>query len=178
MCGELRMSLSTMSVWRVLESHQKKDKAFRHRFATWGFVAFNQVRTLNDSELQERLAAYNIHLTRERLDTISSNYVSAVALAEDLVAEQLEGEGALSNWPWMIITVLWERWMPNRPNIEMVVDALYNGYEMQERGEERICCELWIKAMKMIKGIKWGTMINRSRCRRFAPSMIADSNES
>ena len=55
------------------------------------------------------------------------------------------------DWIWIGLTVLWERWFPDRPNFEMIDDGMQAGYELMEKGQSKAACEAWVKVWRDVK---------------------------
>jgi len=58
-----------------------------------------------------------------------------------------------SDWLWISLTVLWERWFPENPSLEIIDDMMQEGYEKSEAGDSVGACDLWLKVWKLILDI-------------------------
>lgn len=129
----MRISFITMN--RMVEQKVIDDQEYRELFAGNGKRTLSHGRTLSDEVLLEKLHSLGLQeVNRQWLDHWSRQSPSAEALAVRC-AEQSEAKipAMEEDWIWIALTCLWERWFPERPNIEMIDDRMQAGYEAQGR---------------------------------------------
>src|SRR5688572_27475746 len=78
-------------------------------------------RSASDDALVERFRSLGIPISRDRLDELAWRHPSAEELA-GAFQEELQGRitGTDEDWIWIALACLWERWLPDRMNLEMV----------------------------------------------------------
>ena len=54
--------------------------------------------------------------------------------------EQME-----SDWIWICLAALWQRWFPDKPSFEALDDKMQAGYELRESGAVAVC-RVWVEA--------------------------------
>ncbi|MGD0886834.1 MAG: SEC-C metal-binding domain-containing protein [Thermodesulfovibrionales bacterium] len=54
---------------------------------------------------------------------------------------------------WICIAVLWERWFPESPSLEMLDDMMQGGYERLESGDSVGTCDIWLKVWRSLVDI-------------------------
>ncbi len=89
-------------------------------------------RGLSDETLTQRLAGLGITIDRVSFRELCDRHRSAEELSRQLVGAHSIAN-AESDWVWFCTTVLWERWLPGMPNLEMIDDKAQRGYELYEQ---------------------------------------------
>ena len=115
---------------------QDKPSAWRERpTLQWG-------RSLSDEELLEKLKSHGVSITRERLAASVQQYLSAESLCQE---EELQSSrtGIDADWVWVSITVLWERWFPEMPAMEMLDHSMQSGYHAPETEKAQRWLATW-----------------------------------
>lgn len=106
-------------------------------------------RELSDQKLIAKLKSLGIILDKETLEELCNEYISAQELSEYLVTKyKISGKfiqpAADTDWVWFCITILWERWFKNIPNLEMIDDKMQMGYSKSEKNHAVQGCEIWL----------------------------------
>ena len=55
-----------------------------------------------------------------------------------------------TDWVWIALTCLWERWRPDLANTEMLDDRMQAGYAALEDRDSPQACRLWLDAWRAI----------------------------
>ncbi|HEX2808243.1 MAG TPA: hypothetical protein VHN80_18935 [Kineosporiaceae bacterium] len=94
---------------------------------------------LTDTQLLEKLRGFGIELDRAGLEALCQDALSAQEVASQLTSRHLSAADrgtTESDWVWLAVLTLWQRWWPAKPCLETVDDKIQEGYERlaQERG--------------------------------------------
>jgi hypothetical protein len=103
---------------------------------------------LSVAQLLEKLRGFGIELDRAGLETLCQDALSAQAVASRLLDRHLsESERGRqeSDWIWLAVLALWQRWWPAKPCLETTDDRIQEGYERlaQDRGA---AMDPWLQA--------------------------------
>jgi tetratricopeptide (TPR) repeat protein len=104
-------------------------------------------RDLSDEELIGKLRAKGIAMDRHRLERESQIFLSAEELSRSLTEARTTGSTE-DDWIWISLTVLWERWLPARPSLEMLDDKMQEGYRWVEEQKTGQAADLWLQAWR------------------------------
>jgi preprotein translocase subunit SecA len=109
-------------------------------------------RSSSDAELAAKLAAVGISMDRQQLVAAFSDFISAEDMSKDVIARHhASGDGEFSlDWVWISLTVFWERWCPEVPNMEMVDDTMQLGYRALEKSDSVSACRHWLDAWRAV----------------------------
>ncbi|HZL55485.1 MAG TPA: SEC-C metal-binding domain-containing protein [Bryobacteraceae bacterium] len=133
---------------RIVERRRAADAGYRKQSA--GKVLRSDARRLTDGELLAKLSSFGIELDRPSLERLCDRALSAEEIAQPLLAqctfhgrrEQME-----SDWIWICLSALWQRWFPNKPSFERLDDKMQAGYELRESGSVPVC-RVWLEAWR------------------------------
>jgi len=105
---------------------------------------------LTDAQLLEKLWGFGIELDRAGLETLCRDALSAQEVASQLVSRHLSAADRgtpESDWVWLAVLALWQRWWPDKPCLETVDDKIQEGYDRlpQERGA---ATDRWLDAWR------------------------------
>jgi len=134
---------------RVVERERQTDSAYRKKTA--GRPMRSDSKRLADSELIQRLRSFGVEIDRAALSDLCDEKLSAEEMAEPLIIqyESAKGKDLIeSDWIWICLTALWERWFPDRPSFEMLDDKIQAGYESAHSGDAAAACRVWLDAWK------------------------------
>ena len=141
------MTISQIAIRRIAEDKALEDETYRrtlerpNRPFTW------LVRPMSDEELVAKLHSLNIDMDPVRLEKLSRRYPAAYALSGALVGDREFDEREFADdWAWFAIEALWQRWLPERPNMEMVDDRIQTGYAAVQRHDSAEACRQWHQA--------------------------------
>ena len=104
---------SWVAIDRFAEKERAKSAAFRKQSA--GKVLRSDAKQLTDDELLAKLRSFGIELDRPSLERLCREALSAEEIATPLVDQRtFHGRQAEmeSDWIWVCLTALWQRWFP------------------------------------------------------------------
>jgi hypothetical protein len=114
----------------------------------------NEVRKMSTLEIIEKLNSMHVEFDEESFREQAKEYISAIKLANDCYYTQdYCTEGLDEDFIWLAIIELWNRLMPDKFNIEMIDDAIQEGYKVLDNGDYKEGLEKWNKAWIIIKTI-------------------------
>jgi hypothetical protein len=139
------MDISKVALDRMLEMeyHGKRTNA-----GTLKKTLSNE-RRKSDDELMASLAGIGIALDREAMIRFTEEFVSAQEISESLIDKGKLDEDQAHD-AWLALTVLWERWLPEKPSLEGIDDWMQKGYEHAGKGDSAGACRAWLIAWKSI----------------------------
>jgi hypothetical protein len=117
-----------MAMNRICEEDAAKNETFRRKLERNQRVVLSNGRQKSEEELLEKLHSIGLKLKRHEFEGHAREFLSAQEMAESLY-RTLSVEDKDSDWLWICLTCLWERWLPERPSMEMIDDLMQNGYE-------------------------------------------------
>jgi hypothetical protein len=103
---------------------------------------------LADPQLLQKLRGFGIELDRAGLETLCREALSAQEVASRLLSHHLpEADRGTpeSDWVWLAVLALWQRWWPTKPCLETVDDKIQEGYERQAQ-ERGVATDRWLDA--------------------------------
>jgi len=138
------MRILFIALNRIFEQKAAADKEYREQLESGQTPALSSGRRMSDEQLVEKLRSLNVGLDRATLGEWCRKSVSAEELARRLSREpHVKAEGMDSDWLWICLAVLWERWFRDQPNFEMIDDKIQAGYDALDEGEAE-ACQLWL----------------------------------
>jgi hypothetical protein len=144
------MRMSFIALNRILEERAASDKKYREQLERSGKVTLSLARQMPDQQILEKLRSTDIDLDKATLAEWCGGVMSAEDLSEQVRHKaHVRPKGMDDDWLWIGLTVLWERWLPQQPNFEMLDDKMQAGYDVVKKdGLE--ACEIWLGAWKDI----------------------------
>lgn len=113
-----------------------------------------KVRKMSTEEIIDKLRSMNVEFDKTRFKEQTQNYISASRLADDRYYTQaFDAEGPDEDFIWLAILELWKRLSPEQINIEMIDDAMQDGYELIGEGDCVEAVNEWVAAWDMIRAI-------------------------
>jgi len=103
---------------------------------------------LSDTQLLEKLAGFGIKLDRAGLETLCQDALSAQEVASRLIGHHLSAADRgtpKSDWIWLAVLALWQRWWPAKPCLETIDDKIQEGYERLAQ-EPGVATDRWLDA--------------------------------
>lgn len=95
-------------------------------------------RRLTDKELIKELSRLGYKYSRETFCEQSAAHISAQDMAESLIrARDRKLPESDRTWLWYCIAILWERWLPERPSLEMIHQWMFDGYDQLDENPEQ-----------------------------------------
>ena len=118
-------------------------------------------RKLSDDELKNKLELSGLEINKNELTKLCEKFLSSEKLSVWLTDKyKLKEEGSNSDWIWICLTVLWERWFPEIINFEMIDTKIQLGYMKQEKSDVTGACDIWYETWENILYIIGSTKIN------------------
>ena len=112
-----------------------------------------RVAKMSNEDIYEKLESMNVHFDEEQFKKQAEQYTSAIELAEDLYYTQDWKGKDDEDFIWVSIIELWKRLLPGRVNLEMLDDAMLDGYDDMEHGDYESGLEEWETAWDIVKKI-------------------------
>ena len=145
---------SWVAIDRFAEKERAKSAAFRKQSA--GKVLRSDAKQLTDDELLAKLRSFGIELDRPSLERLCREALSAEEIATPLVDQRtFHGRQAEmeSDWIWVCLTALWQRWFPDQPCFELLDDKMQAGYDLLGPGGATAACRIWLEAWRDVLGL-------------------------
>jgi tetratricopeptide (TPR) repeat protein len=139
--------VSWVAIDRVVERERASNPAYRKKTA--GRPLRSDARQLADTELIERLQSFGIEMDPATLGRLCADSLSAEELAGPLIERyvaEMKPRGFESDWIWICLSSLWERWFPDKPSFEGLDDKMQAGYELRDSGDAAATCRVWLGA--------------------------------
>ncbi len=105
---------------------------------------------METSELIEELREMGVIFYKENFRKQAQNYISAFDLAEDKYVKQYNLSDVSVDFVLFAIRELWYRILPDRICVEMINDAMQDGYSYLENDNYVKGLEMWTNAWRMI----------------------------
>jgi hypothetical protein len=145
------MNISFITLNRFVEDKAASDEDYRRQLQRRGKVLLSHGRALSDEALLAKLRSLDLGMDEDQFRTLSQRFFSAQEMAQAVYAgpgRDLDGQD--QDWVWIAFTCLWERWLPDRPSLEMIDDRMQDGYKLVARDDSPGACRLWMAAWKGI----------------------------
>jgi hypothetical protein len=129
---------SWVAIDRFAEKERAGDAKFRKQSADK--VLRSDARQLTDDDLLAKLRSFDIEMDRSSLERLCREALSAEEIATPLLDQRtFHGRQAEmeSDWIWVCLMALWQRWFPDQPGFELLEDKIEAGYELQGPGSGR-----------------------------------------
>jgi len=128
---------SWVALDRFAEKERTRDATFRKQSA--GKVLRSDAQPLTDDDLLAKLRSFGIELDRPALERLCREALSAEEMATPWLDQRtFHGTAEMaSDWIWVCLTALWQRWFPDQPCFEFPVDKMQAGYDDRVREEPR-----------------------------------------
>jgi tetratricopeptide (TPR) repeat protein len=145
---------SWVAIDRFAEKERAKDARFRKQNADK--VLRSDAKNLSDDDLLAKLRSFGIEMDRASLERLCREALSAEEIATPLLDQRtFHGRQAEmeSDWIWVCLTALWQRWFPDQPCFELLDDKIETGYDLQGAGEAQAACHIWLEAWRDVLGL-------------------------
>jgi len=130
----------------------------------------DKLRKMSTSEIIDKLKSMNVNFDIEQFKKQVVNYTSAIQLAEDhYYSQNYQEQVPEEDFIWLAIIELWNRFAPEKYNMEMIDDLMQDGYEDIDNQDYRNGIEKWEKAWNIIKSIVPSNVKSVSEADRFIP---------
>src|SRR5215831_20329248 len=146
--------ISWVAMERIVERKRAADAAYRKQGADK--VLHSDAKRLTDGELLDKLASFGIELDRPSLERLCNQALSAEEIAQPLLDQRTfhgRHEQMESDWIWICLSALWQRWFPDKPSFEALDDKMQAGYELRESGAVAVCrvwLETWSDVLRIL----------------------------
>lgn len=148
------MFISNVSINRMVEEQAAKDGEYRTVLEKNGRPLLSHGRTLSDDALLAKLRSLDLDVQHHRLLDNLPCFLSAQEAAEEMIEQAPSPVPDFeTDWVWIAITCLWERWRPELPNMEMVDDKMQAGYAVMKTDDVAQACRLWLETWRAILDI-------------------------
>jgi tetratricopeptide (TPR) repeat protein len=145
---------SWVALDRFAEKERARDRTFRKQSARK--VLRSDAKQLTDDDLLAKLRSFGIELDRPSLERLCREALSAEEIATPWL-DQRTSDGRQadmeSDWIWVCLTALWQRWFPDQPGFELLDDKMQAGYELQGPGGAPAACHIWLEAWRDVLGL-------------------------
>src|SRR5215467_9978593 len=145
---------SWVAIDRFAEKERAKDATFRKQSADK--VLRSDAQQLRDDDLLAKLRSFGIELDRPSLERLCRETLSAEEMATALLDQgSFHGRPAEreSDWIWVCLTALWQRWFPDQPGFELLDDKIEAGYDLQDSEGVQATCRIWLEAWRDVLGL-------------------------
>src|SRR6266704_5664361 len=145
---------SWVAIDRFAEKERARDATFQKQSA--GKVLRSDAQPLTDDDLLAKLRSFGIELDRHSLERLCREALSAEEIATPLLDQRtFHGRQAEmeSDWIWVCLTALWQRWFPDQPCFELLDDKMQAGYDLQGPGGAAAACRIWLEAWRDVLGL-------------------------
>jgi hypothetical protein len=164
---------SWVAIDRFAEKERASDASFRKQNVDK--VLRSDAKNLTDDDLLAKLRSFGIELDCPSLERLCGGALSAEEIATPLLeprtfhGRQAEME---SDWIWVCLAALWQRWFPDQPCFELLDDKIEAGYDLQSAGDAQAACHIWLEAWRDVLGLldKGGLQSIRAFDERFRGS--------
>jgi uncharacterized protein YchJ len=135
--------LSWVAMERIYEREVLPDAKLRKQAGERPLRA--NAKRLTDGELLAKLRSFGIEIDRTWLEQRCQRALSAEEIAGPLM-DQSKSSGLESDWIWICVATLWERWFPDQPSFEELDDKIQAGYELLRTSGAVAACRPWLEA--------------------------------
>src|SRR5438067_7756011 len=143
--------MSGVAIDRIVERKRAADAGYGEQSA--GRVLRSDAKRLTDGELLAKLRSFGIELDRPSMERLCDQALSAEEIAQRLLNQRTfhgRHEQMESDWIWICLSALWQRWFPEKPSFEMLDDKMQAGYELAESGAVAVC-RVWLEAWSDVR---------------------------
>jgi tetratricopeptide (TPR) repeat protein len=145
--GEEGYMLSWVAIERIVEREMAADAKYRRQVASR--PRRSDAKHLSDGELLAKLRSWGVEIDRPGLERLSGQVLSAEEMAKPLLKRQAfksRREELESDWIWIALATLWQRWFPNQPSFELLDDQMQVGYDLLASSGAVAACRTWLEA--------------------------------
>ena len=139
--------ISRVAIDRMVERTIASDAQYRKQAA--GRPLRSDAKLLSDGKLLAKLRSFGIDLDRSSLERLCEQTLSAEEIAEALLDQRTfktKREELESDWVWICLATLWQRWFPDKPSFERLDDKMQAGYDLLASVGAAAACRPWLDA--------------------------------
>ncbi len=152
--GEPAPGMSFVALNRIMEKRMTTEPGLAEDLAQKGKGCLRFGRAMTDEQLIDKVRVLGLSLDRTVFDELRKGHLSAEEMSLSLSRERrLTFKGFEEEWLWVCLTVLWERWASETPNLEMIDDAMQEGYDFSDKGESDKAITAWFGVWKNILAV-------------------------
>src|SRR5260370_15884699 len=146
--------ISWVAMDRIVESKRAADTAYRQQAA--GKVLRSDAKRLTDGELLAKLRCFAIEMDRPTLERLCDQALSAEEIAQPLLDQRTfhgRQQQMESDWIWICLSALWQRWFPDKPSFEALYDKMQAGYDLRSSSAVaagHVGLEAWDDVMRIL----------------------------
>jgi tetratricopeptide (TPR) repeat protein len=141
--------ISWVAMDRIIERKRASDALYRKQVA--GRPLRSDTNLLSDGDLLAKLRSFGIGLDRSSLEQLCRQALSAEEIAKPLLDQRTflsKREELESDWIWICLVTLWQRWFFDQPCFELLDDKMQAGYELLASGGATAACRTWLDAWR------------------------------
>jgi tetratricopeptide (TPR) repeat protein len=141
--------ISWVAMDRIVERKRASDAAYRKQVA--GRPLRSDAKLLSDGDLLAKLRSFGIDLDRSSLEQLCGQALSAEEIAKPLLDQRTfhgKHEKLESDWIWICLATLWQRWFFDQPCFELLDDKMQAGYDLLASGGATAACRTWLDAWR------------------------------
>jgi tetratricopeptide (TPR) repeat protein len=139
--------ISWVAMERIVERKRATDATYRRQTA--GRPLRSTAQPLSEADLLAKLRTFGIALDRPTLESLAAQALSAEEIAKPLldhIGLRSKREERESDWIWICVAALWQRWLPDTPSFERLDDRIQAGYDLLEARQVVSACRTWLDA--------------------------------
>lgn len=143
--------ISWVAMDRIVERKRASDATYRRQVA--GRPLRSDTKLLTDGDLLARLRSFGIEIDRSILERLCREALSAEEIAKPLLDQRTfhgKHERLESDWIWICLVALWQRWFPDQPCFELLDDKMQAGYELLASEGATAACRIWLDAWREV----------------------------
>lgn len=156
---------------------QELTKLLKKKFPEKDFEGFfselwnsKKVGEMSTEEIIAKLETMDVSFCLEKLKEQAKQYISAIKLAdEQYYPEEWDEMDPDGDFIWLAICELWKRFIPEQYNVEMLDDALHNGYKLILHKDYEKGLKEWETAWDILKIIVPSSITSIEEADAFMP---------
>jgi len=166
--GEDKPSIGRLAILRIIKEAEENPRLLRK--LKKGFRAFHpgesfedfiasgwdrhKLREMSTEDIIAKLRSFDVMFDEDVFKEKARQYISAIRLAEDHYYPRDDTDlGRDEDFIWLAIVELWRRIIPERINVEMLDDAMQEGYSLLRGKDYPGAMSVWHTAWEMIKSL-------------------------
>jgi tetratricopeptide (TPR) repeat protein len=134
-----------------------------------------ELQAMDTEEIVKTLKSFNVVFDEEQFKAQANQYNSAIQLSEDhYYTQDFTAEGHDEDFIWVALIELWKRLMPEQCNVEMIDDAIQDGYDLMECKKHAEGLQKWETAWQLIKDFVPHTIASAEKADEFMPVPLTE----
>ena len=140
------MKVSWVSVDRICQEKAEASADVRRELERTGKPLRSSADSLSDDDLLTKLRDLGVDADRAGLGRLCENALSAEEVARPMLDKLGLGDDVASDWVWICLLALWQRWWPDRVCMELLDDKMQAGYAQDAENDTHGAAATWLKA--------------------------------